>query len=101
MFEQTRLFGAGAVIHRRQLYAAGRVAFEQLAVMVLDDVEMVQQILGESRAAVIAEEAGEAFHRFDVVGQRMGLLVRDHLQPVLDPPQKLVGRGQLVARLRG
>ena len=31
----------------------------------------------------------------------MGLLVRDHLQPVFDPPQEHIGRGQFVARLEG
>ncbi len=31
----------------------------------------------------------------------MGLLVRYHLQPVFDPPQEDVSRGELVARGEG
>ena len=69
--------------------------------MPLHDVEMAEQVLREGRAAVVAEESGEALHRLDIVGQGMGLLVRHHLQPVFDPPQKFIGRGQLVARLEG
>ena len=68
--------------------------------MPLHDVEMAQQIAGEGGAAVIAEEARKALHRLGIVGQRVGLLVGDHLQPMLDPPQEHVGRGQFVARLR-
>ena len=68
--------------------------------MPLHDVEMAEQVLGERRAAVVAEEAGEALHRLGIVGQAVGLLVRDHLQPVFDPPQEFIGRGQFVARLR-
>ena len=94
MFEQARIVRTGAVIGRRQFRGAGRIALEQLAVMPLHDVEMAEQVLGEGGAAVIAEEAGEALHRLDIVGQRMGLLVGDHLQPVFDPPQELIGRGQ-------
>ena len=88
MFEQARIVRTGAVIGRRQFRGAGRIALEQLAVMPLHDVEMAEQIAGEGGAAVIAEKAREALHRLDVVGQRMGLLVRDHLQPVFDPPQE-------------
>ena len=49
----------------------------------------------------IAEEAGKTLDRLGVVGQRMGLLVGDHLQAMLDPAQEFVGRGQFVARLEG
>ena len=101
MIEQPRIVRTGAVIHRRQLRGAGRIALEQLAVMALHDIEMAEQVLCEGGAAVIAEEAGEALHRLGIVGQAMGLLVRDHLQPVFDPPQELIGRGQFVARLEG
>ena len=63
--------------------------------MPLHDVEMAEQVLCEGRAALIAEEMRKALHRLGIVGQRMGLLVRDHLQPVLDPPQELIGRGRV------
>jgi hypothetical protein len=62
---------------------------------------MTKQIAGERFAAVVAEKPGEAFYRRGIVRQRMGLLVRNHLQPMLDPPQELIGRGQFVARLEG
>ena len=100
MIEQARIVGPGAVVDLRQLRRAGRIALEQLAVMPLHDVEMAEQILGEGRAAFIAEEVRKALDGLGVVGQRMGLLVRDHLQPVLDPAQELVGRRQFVARLK-
>ena len=100
MIEQPRVVGAGAVIDRRQLRRAGRIALEQLAVMPLHDVEMAEQVLGEGGAAVIAEEMRETLHGLGLLRQRMGLLVGDHLQAVFDPPQELVGRGEFVARLR-
>ena len=62
--------------------------------MALHDVEMTEQILREGRAAVIAEEMRKALHGLRLFRQRVGLLVGDHLQPVLDPPQELVGRGE-------
>ena len=67
--------------------------------MSLHDIEMAKQVLGEGGAAVIAQESGEARHRLGIVRQRVGLLVRHHLQPMFDPPQEFIGRGQLVARL--
>ena len=60
--------------------------------MSLHDVEMAEQILGEGCPALIAEEVRKALHGLGIFGQRMGLLIRDHLQPVLDAAQKLVGR---------
>ena len=69
--------------------------------MPLHDVEMAEQVLCERRAARVAEEMAEALYRLDIIRQGMGLLVRNHLQPVFDPPQELIGRGQLVARLEG
>ena len=61
---------------------------------------MAEQILCKGRAALIAEEVRKTLDGLGVVGQRMGLLVRDHLQPVLDLAQKLVGFGQFLARLK-
>ena len=101
MFDQSRIVRTGAIIGGRQFCGAGRVALKQLAVMALNDVEMTQQIPGECGAVLIAEKAGEALHRLDIVGQRVGLLVGHHLQPVLDPPQKFIGRRHLVTRLEG
>ena len=101
VIEQARVFGAGAVVHRRQLRGAGGIALEQLFVMPLHDIEMAEQVLGERRAAVVAEEAGKTLHGLGIVGQAVGLLVGDHLQPVFDPPQEFIGGGQLVARGEG
>ena len=99
MIEQPQVLRTGAVIDLRQLYRAGRVALEQLAVMPLHGLEMAKQILGKGRPALIAEETRKPLHGLGIVRQRMGLLVGDHLQPVFDPPQKFVGRGEFVARL--
>ncbi len=99
MIQQTRVIRTGAVIHRRQFFGAGRIALEQFFVVPLHDIEMAKQILGEGSAAVIAQETGETLHRLDIVRQAMGLLVRHHLQPVLDPPQEFIGRRQFVACL--
>ena len=54
--------------------------------------------VGEGVAAGKAEKARETVERFAVGRQRMGLLVGDHLQPVLDAAQEIVGRRQIVAR---
>ena len=40
VLEQARIVRTGAVISYRQLHRAGRIAFEQLAVMPLHDIEM-------------------------------------------------------------
>ena len=100
MLDQPGIIGTGAVIRRRQLRGAGGIALEQLAVMPLHHIEMAQQVAREGGAALIAEEIRETLHCLGVFGQGMGLLVRDHLQPVLDPSQKDVGRGELVAGLK-
>ena len=101
MFKQARILRTRAVIDRGQFCRAGRIAFEQLAVMRLNDIEMVEQILGEGGAALVTEKTGKTLHRLDLVRQRMGLLVRYHLKPVFDPPQEQIGRSQFVPRLEG
>ena len=101
VIEQARVFGAGKIVHRRQLRGAGGIALEQLFVMPLHDIEMAEQVLGEGRAAVVAEEAGKTLHGLAIVRQAVGLLVGDHLQPVFDPPQEFIRCGQLVTRGEG
>jgi hypothetical protein len=101
MFEQARIVGTGAIIDLRQFRRArGIVALEQFCVMPLHRVEMGEQVFGEGRTAFIAEEIGKALDRVGLLGQRMGLLVGDHLQPVLDPPQELISRSEFVARIK-
>ena len=89
MVEQARILRPGGVVDCGQLHRAGRIALEQLAVMPLHDVEMAEQILRKGCPALIAEEVRKALDGLGVFGQRMGLLVRDHLQPVLDAAQEL------------
>ena len=101
MVEQARILWPGSVVDLRQLHRARRIALEQLAVMALHDVEMAEQILRKGRPALIAEEVRKALHGLGIFGQRMGLLVRDHLQPVLDAAQELIGRRQFVTGLKG
>ena len=96
MVEQARILRPCGVVDLRQLHRAGRIALEQLAVMSLHDVEMAEQILRKGCPALIAEEVRKALDGLGIFGQRMGLLVRDHLQPVLDAAQELVSRRQFV-----
>ena len=66
MFEQSRVPSPGVVIELRKFGGAGRIAFEQLAVVSLDDIEMAKQIPGEGRAALVAKKTSESFHRLGV-----------------------------------
>ena len=101
MVEQARILRPCGVVDLRQFHRAGRIALEQLAVMSLHDVEMAEQILRKGCPALIAEEVRKALDGLGIFGQRMGLLVRDHLQPVLDAAQELVSRRQFVKRPKG
>ncbi len=98
MFEQARIVRTGGIVGRRQFHGAGRIAFEQFCVVPLHDVEMAEQVACEGGTALVAEKPGKTLHRFGFFRQRMGLLVGDHLQPVLDAAQEDIGRGELVAR---
>ena len=66
--------------------------------MPLDLAQMRHQRAGEIVAALEAEKARKHIERFGIGRQRVGLLVGHHLQAVLDPAQKIIGRGQFVAR---
>src|SRR6185437_14458085 len=83
MSKQALIFRTGAEIGWRQVHRAGRIALEQLAVVPLYDVEMAEQILGKGSTALIAKETRKTLDRFHIVRQRMGLLIGNHLQPVL------------------
>ncbi len=69
--------------------------------MALHDVELKQQIERKRLAVLIAEELRETIDRLGLLRQAVGLFVGDHLQPMLDPPQELIGRAELVARVVG
>ncbi len=62
---------------------------------------MTKEVASERVSSVIAEEVREARHGLGLLGQAVGLLVRDHLQAMFDAPQELISRAQFVARLRG
>ena len=99
IIEHARIVRAGPIIQVGELRRAGRIALEQPAVVALHAIEPDQQIPGEGGPVRIAEEARELLHPFGRVGQRMGLLVGDHLEPVLDPAQEQIGIDQFVADL--
>ena len=82
---------AGARLGRRR-------ALEQGRVVALHVAQMAEQRLGKAVAIGKAEEAGEAFEPLAVARQRVGLLVGDHLQPVLEHAQEPIGGAELVAR---
>jgi hypothetical protein len=63
--------------------------------------QMAEQRFGKAVAVGIAEEAGKPLDPLAVAGQRVDLLVGDHLQAVLECAQELIGRAELVARVGG
>ena len=65
--------------------------------MRLDVLHLPAQFALEAVQACVAGKARELGQFLLVRGQRMGLLVRDHLQTVLHAPQKAVGGGKIVA----
>ncbi len=73
---------------------------EQQRVMRLDLVRVTAQSFLEGFEVGKAAELGEARQRLGVGRKPLRLLVRDHLQAVLDRAKEAVGVGQLVARLR-
>src|SRR3546814_11444881 len=60
---------------------------------------MMGEVAAESPGVLVAEEGGEAVQLGRLGGQDLGLLVVDHLQPVLDLPQEAVGQLQVVRDL--
>ena len=77
----------------------GRGALEQSHVVLLDLVQMDQQRVGEIVAVLETEKAREFAKRRAIGRQGVGLLVGHHLQAMLDAAQKIVSRGERVARL--
>src|SRR6202044_3532625 len=71
--------------------------FEQSNIMFLDRTQMPEQHACESIAVGEAEEARESLKLRQVGRQRMCLLIRAHLQTVLDSPQELVSSSQFIA----
>src|SRR6266550_7089156 len=77
-----------------------RRLLEELGIRPLDRGEMAAKIGGEGIGVAIAEEDRKTRNTVAIGGQAMDLRVIDHLQPVLDPPQKPVILGQPCGRRR-
>ena len=67
--------------------------------MALHLAQMADQRLGEGVAILEAGKAREALEAFAIGRQRVGLVVGDHLQTVLDLAQEQIGRLEIGARL--
>ncbi len=99
MLQQPGIVGATAEIELRQGRRRGSLVLEQLAVVPLDATQVPEQHVGERVPTGKAEEPGEPLDGLGLFGKRVGLLIGDHLQPMLDAAQELVGACQLIARL--
>ena len=77
----------------------GRRAFEQSDIVLLDLVQMNQQGVGKVVAVLETEKARELAECRAIGRQGVGLLIGHHLQAMLDAAQKIVSRGERVARL--
>ena len=73
-----------------------RQLFEQRAVMALDLGKLRDQSVGESIGIGKAGQRGHPAQFVRLVRQRVGLLIADHLQPVLDPAQEEICVGEVV-----
>ncbi len=80
---------------RRQL----RHILEQARIVPLDLSQCADELAREVVEPAIAREAREGLELARVLRQLMGLLVGDHLQPVLDASQIEIGRLELVAHV--
>ena len=81
--------------------AGARSLVAEQAVVALGDLAAQRAQLGDQRRAVgQAVEPRDAVERGRVGGQRMGLPVVDHLQPVLDRAQPVVGLAEHLRRPR-
>src|SRR5690348_3232386 len=67
--------------------------------MALHVAQMREQDLGKRIPVGKAEKTGELFETLPIAGQRVDLLVGDHLQPVFHRAQEAISRGEIVARL--
>ncbi len=100
-----RLEGAGIVgfAGKHHVGAAARqlrAVLEQTNVVGLHAFQLGGQASGEGRRVGEAAEAGEPRELVGVVRQRLGLLVGDHLQAMLDAAQEAIGLVELAPHLR-
>ncbi|EAQ35671.1 hypothetical protein NB311A_12644 [Nitrobacter sp. Nb-311A] len=101
MIEKSRVIGPGPVIRDGDVYRAGGVALEQPAVVPPNAIQMREQLGSKTRPILKPQEASEPLHRLGVRGQNVSLFVGDHLDAMLDPPQKQIRSGQLIPGLTG
>ena len=97
-----RLDGAGIVglacKHHVGAFAGQLGAvLEQANVVGLNSLQLPGEALREGGGIGKAAEAGEPQQLVGLLGQRLGLLVGDHLQAMLDGAQEAVGLSELVA----
>ena len=99
-FQCLHRFGVilGAGEDERSRPAEARLLLEQLCVVRFDEAEAREQCRPEGRAVRIAHEGGDMIDLFVGLGDRMGLLVVDHLQSMFEPPQVAVSAGHLLRR---
>ena len=88
-----------------RLLALSRIALaavvEQARIVPVHPAQMRQQCLGEGLAIGKAGQPGNALQPFLVLRQRVALLVGDHLDAVLDPPQEPVILEEVAGRIGG
>ena len=89
--------GLGRKDEAAALGGARRRVLEQARIVALHRAEVAEQRRREGVAIGIAHEAGECRKLLRRRGQRMGLLVGDHLQAMLDGAQERVGAFEIVA----
>ena len=100
LVERFAVVGIGGKNERLVLGFGRRGVLEQRRIMPLHVAQVGEQSSGEGVAAGEAEKTRKAFEPRAIARQRVGLLVGDHLQPVLDRAQKPVSSCELVARRR-
>ena len=84
LFECVAIVRFGGEIQPTLLGLLRGRAFEQGRVVLLHLAQMRQQRIRERVAALIAEETRETLQSFAITWELVGLLVGDHLQPMLD-----------------
>ena len=100
-----RLDGAGIVgfAGKHHVGAAARqlgAVLEQANVVALHAFQLGGQARGEGAASAKPQKRASAGELVGIVGQRLGLLVGDHLQAMLDRAQEAIGLGQLAPARR-
>src|SRR5437588_4528688 len=83
----------------RQVTAAKRTTLEKIGIVPLHVAQVAEQCIGKVFAAGEAAKPRKIFKPRSIARHRMGLLVRNHLQAVLDLSQEPVGGAEIGVRL--